>query len=366
MHVALIVDEERLSRERMTLHRLSLALIDQGAQLTRVIPAAISTELREEDQRRLPPAVRLTAPMKVLPWMRRRRAAILAESMERSQPDVIYAVGRHAWPLGIDLARVMDRQAALDVSSLEQARLAPRERKPQTIGAYIAPTAPLAEALKTRVETDLVSLVPQGVAMPSVPHKILGSPQSAIALAIVGAGRDLIGYRSLLNGLAKVMRAMPQVHAFLEMREPHDPGIWRCIRQLDLTSRVSVIADAAQHRALLTRCDMLLIPEASGEVSSIAYEAMAAGMPVIAVQDQIADWQIHDEAAVVLTGPDAGLWERHLLGLLSHPEKARSIGLAGRSRVAASHRSSDQAAKLLATLGKMIRGENLPFASVPA
>jgi hypothetical protein len=362
MHIALIVDEERLARERTTLHRLSLALIDQGAQLTRVIPSALPAALREDDQRRLPPAARLTAPMIVLPWMRRSRAAALAEAMERSEPDVIYAVGRRAWQVGLGLARLTDRQAALDVSSAEQVRQVPRERTPRAIGAYIAPTARLAEALKTRVEPDLVSLVPPGVAVPSVPHRILGAPHSAIALAIVGAGRDLSAYRALLNGLARIMRALPQVHAFLELREPHDPGIWRCIRELDLMSRISSIADAAQHRALLTRCDVLLVPEAMGEVSSVTYEAMAAGMPVIAVEDPIADWQVGDQAAVVLGSSDAGQWESQLQRLLTHPDRARAIGLAGRERVAGHHRSSDQAAKLLATFGRMIRGGNLPFA----
>ena len=127
MHVALIVDEERLVQEHPTLNRLSIGLISEGVQLTRVIPETLAASIDESEQR-MALAAKLVAPMKVLPWMRGERGGRLAEALERDPPDVLYAVGDAAWAVGRDLASEMDRPLAIDLWSAAQVRRAPRGR----------------------------------------------------------------------------------------------------------------------------------------------------------------------------------------------------------------------------------------------
>jgi len=361
MHVALIVDEERLLHEHTTLNRLSIGLIGEGVQLTRIIPDLLPSQAVDTGEQRVALATKLQAPMKVLPWVRRERAERLLEALEKGLPDVLYALGNDAWSLGLDLARATNRPLVVDMWSAEQIRRAPRGRRAAAVAGYVAPTRPMAEALRQRVEPDLVCLVPPGVASPAAPRSILPDPDKAIALAIIGGGRDMPAYRALLGGLSRVVREMPQVQAFLELCGPHEHEIWRHAHDLELLQNVSAITDAAQHRSLLTRCDLLLMPERYGELRSIMLEAMACGMPVLAGDDPFLDMLVDGESAMIVPATEPDEWARQLTRLLTEPEAARAIGLAGRERIASHHRSSDHVSRLLETFERITSGGAYPF-----
>lgn len=361
MHVALIVDEERLVHEHTPLNRLSIGLIGEGLQLTRIVPDVLPARVVDEGEQRVALAARLAAPMKVLPWVRRERAERLLEAMEKGPPDVLYALGTDAWALGLDLARAMDRPLVVDIWSAAQIRRAPRGRRAAVVAGYIAPTRPMAEALRARVDPGLVCLVPPGVASPPEPRAILPHPEKAIALAIIGGGRDVPAYRALLGGLSRLVRQMPQIQAFLELAGPREHEIWRYAQQLELLENISAITDASQHRSLLTRCDILLMPERYGELRSIMLEAMVYGMPVVAADDPFLDMLVDGESAVIVSGAGPEEWARRLQGLLGDPEEAKALGLAARERTASLHRSSDHVARLMETFQRIARGGAFPF-----
>jgi len=361
MHIALIVDEDRLVRERPALNRLSIGLIGEGVQLTRIIPDSFASESPDEGEQRIALAARVTTPMHVLPWMRRDRASRIAEAMDKGPPDVLYALGQEAWALGRDLAKTLERPLAIDVWSAGQTRRAPRGRAAAAVAGYIAPTPPIAEALRARVDPALVCVVPVGVALPPQPRTILSDPEKSATLAIIGGGRDVPAYRDLLAGLSRVVRKRPQVHAFLELSGPNEHEIWRHAQRLDLLEHVSAITDASQHRALLTRCDMLLVPERFGELRTLMLEAMAFGMPVIAGADPFLDMLVDGESASVVKEPAPDEWARHMERLLSDPATARTLGGGGRERMATYHRSSDQVTALVDACQRMISGGTYPF-----
>jgi hypothetical protein len=361
MHVALIVDEERLAHEHTTLNRLSIGLIGDGVQLTRIIPETLPSAAADEVEQRMALATKLQTPMKVLPWSRRGRTERLVEAMEKSPPDVLYAMGDEAWSLGLDLARTMERPVALDLWSAEQVRRVPRGHRAASVAAYTVPTRPISEALGQRVDPALVRLVRTGVAMPAQPREILADPENDIALAILGGGRDVPAYRAMLAGLSTVVRVMPQIQAFLELSGPHEHDIWQQARKLDLLHNVSAITDAARHRSLLTRCDVLLLPERFGEVRSVILEAMAFGMPVLAGDDPHLDMLEHGASAVIVANDESEEWGRHLKEILGDPEKARTLGRAAHDRIAAEHRSSSHVECLVDTFQRIVTGGSYPF-----
>lgn len=358
MHMALIVDEERLMQEHAMLQRLSISLISEGVRLTRIVPEGADAE--ETESTAIPFAGRLEIPMRVLPWLRKDRARRLAEATEQTPLDVIYAVGESSWTLAQDLAETLGRPLALDIWSAEQIRRAPQGRS--LMAAYIVPTLPLAELLRKRVSPELVSLVPMGVALPSEPRRVLEDVDRTIALAVAGSGRDLASYRALLDGLAKILAAMPQAQVFLELRGPYEHEIWRYARRLSLHEQISVVASASQYRSMLMRCDALLVPEGLGEARSITLDVLAHGIPVLAAEDPWLEFNVGVPWCITLPRPNAEAWAEAVARLLADPESARRVGLAGRTHAARSNRSSAQASLLLSTFGRMIGGDAYPFA----
>ena len=362
MHVALIVNEERLIHEHPTLNRISIGLMADGVQLTRIVPEdMLAPSTVEESEERIALAACLPAPMRVLPWTRADRRNRIIESLERSPPDVFYAMGDESWDLAHDLASNLDRAVAIDVWSASQIRRVPRGRRAVMVAGYITPTAPIADALRQRVDPNLVCHVAMGVAVPARPRSILENPDDAIALAILGGGRNVRAYQALLSGLVQVIDELPQIQVFLELRGPNEHEIWRHARRLNLLENVSAIANATQHRSLLTRCDMIVRPERYGELSSLMLEAMAYGMPIVTRDDPFLDMLEDGRTAAVVDADDAKAWTERIAGLLRNPSAARALGLAGRARIEEKHRSSDHVEHLRQTLERIGHGGSYRF-----
>jgi glycosyltransferase involved in cell wall biosynthesis len=361
MHVALIIDHERLVRERALLERAIPRLSDHGCQVTAIVPEAAQIG-EEPDAVPLPAAAHVWARMRVPPWMRRARSRRVAASLEAAVPDLFHALGERAWSLGLDLARLLDRPVTLDVWSAEQVRRVPHARAASHVAGYIAPTEPIADALRQRLDPGLVSMVPLGVELPEQPRQVLADRQETIAVAIIGSGLDATSHRPMLTALSRLTKEFPQIQACLELRGPYEHEIWRQARRLDLLGHISTIDDAAQHRALLTGCDVLVVPERFGEVRSLILAAMALGMPVIAADDPYLDMLVGDHTAIIVEEADPDEWADNLRRLFTDPDLARRIGEAARSRVAEHHRPEDHASRLSAAFQQVLSGGARAFA----
>jgi len=308
-------------------------------------------------------AARIETPMRVLPWMRRSRTAQIVEELQRATPDAFYAIGEEARALGADLSRAINRPMIIDVWSRAQAETASRGRT-AIVAGYITPCQGIAAVLKQRVDAAMVSVVPMGVAAPTQPRQILNKPEESCALAVIGQANDASAYDSLLRGISAVAQMRPLAQVFLELRGPREHEIWRIAERLDLLGNVSTIAHAAQYRTLVTDCDLLLIPESSGELRSIMLEAMALGMPVIAREDRALDILADGQTALLVRKSHADEWKSLVLRLLDDPAAARQLGLRGRQAVLADHRSSEQVNRLIRALESLL-GSGYRFVPPP-
>ncbi len=358
MHIALIVDEERLESEESLYQGICTGLIANDVQLTVVLPEPAGDVLVSEPDE----IERIEVRMKVPPWMRRSRAHQIAGMLEAGVPDLLHAVGEDAWKVGLDLARVLDRPVTLDLWAAEQVARVPHSRSAKRVAAYIAPTEPIAESLRQRVDAELVSHVPIGVVVPSSVPSVLQRHDESIGLAIVGTGRDMPAYRAMLTGLSRVTRELPQIQACLELRGPFEHEIWRLARRLDLLGHISTIVNAARHRPLLTGCDLIIWPEQLGIVRSLLLEAMASGLPVLAAWDPNLDMLIHQQTAHLVGEPDPDEWARRLRQLLGEPEAARRLGASARAWVETNNLLDDHVAALQRAFGQVISGGAHVFA----
>lgn len=357
----MIIDDERLLHERIMLSRLCVGLIDEGCTLTRIVPQNSEGAANEPGQSELGLAARIAVPMKVLPWMRKSRAESIAQAMQRAVPDVIYAIGYEAWQVALDLAKHIERPVALNVWCAQLLRKLPNARAAHAVNAYIAPAHQLVAALRERVEPELVSYVPQGVAVPAESWPVFSKPNQTTSLAVVGSGVDIISYRALLSGLSRIFSEYSNVHVFMELRGPQQHEIWRQAHRLEMLANVSAITDAAQFRTLLTQCDVLILPERVGELRSLVLEAMAMGLPVVAAKDPMLDIFKADENALIVNEAEPERWFDAIHKLLSSHDFAKQLGSAGRKYVQENHRSSDQVSALLETLGQVVHGGTIDF-----
>ncbi|MEE8458350.1 MAG: glycosyltransferase family 4 protein [Phycisphaerales bacterium] len=355
MHVALIVDHDRWRREHAMVGRVAAGLRDRDIQITAVLPEAGRLDA-VADEPPLDGAASVYTPMQVPPWMRRARARQLAASLPAGVPDVIHAVGEDAWVVALDLARELDRPVTLEVWTAELIKRIPPGRAASRVAGYIAPTEPIAEAIRHRVDAHLVSVVPIGVEIPSQPRQVLTNRADSMTLAILGSGRDLVGYRAVLTGLSRLISDLPQIQVCLELRGPGEHEIWRHARRLDLLGHISSVVDAAMHRPLLTGCDVLVLPERQGQVRSIVLEALAAGMPAVTADDPYLDILVSDETALIVDYAVPDDWTDKLHSVLTDPAVAPRLAASARSSVAELHRPAEQADRLAAAFTQVVSG----------
>jgi glycosyltransferase involved in cell wall biosynthesis len=350
VHVAMIVDSERLEAEQSMLNRLAVGLIGEGIRLTRIVPEGSASQTDWE--RAIALAARVEYAPSVVPWMRRHRAERIMERFDRHPPDVVLAIGRATWALAQDIARAADCAVVFDVWSTDVLRATRRLRAMPTGVYFAAATEPLAAALRRRAGASTVLVVPFGVSPPPEPHPIFSQSEEFIGVAVIGRGRSLRAYRAFVPALATVMKEQPAVRAFVELSPPHDHPIWHLFDSHGLLDRVSTFVNAVAHRSLLTRCDLAAAPDPCGEARSIALDLMGCGVPIAAAADPWLDWQTPTSTALVNEPESTPSWETTLRRLLTDRAATSALAAAGRMAVERGYRSSrqvDSITKLLET-----------------
>ena len=366
MHVAVLIDEERLRHEHAALNRICIGLVGEGLEVTRVIPESAGDLSREPTESRLALVTDQAVPMSVLPWSRRDRARRIVEQFGRRTPDCLLATGDDAWTLALDLAEPLGASVALQLWSAGEARRLPTRHRARRVGAYLAPTEPIARELRRQVEPELVACVPPGMAIPSAPRPRFDELGHDPMIAVIGGVRDVASYRAALTGLSRVVHDLPGAQIFLELRGPHEQEIWRHCRRLDLLSHVSTVSYAAHQRQLLAESDVVLSPERYGEMRTTLLDAMASGVAVVAAADPALDMIIDDDTALTVDAAEPESWARSIRRVLTDHDLARTLGASARAHLQRHHRAADVMRTLAALLSRMHHGPAMPITGAPS
>ncbi len=345
LRVHFVHDPDTVDVEGPTINRLAVGLVADGERVACVLDPQSRDVLPS-----LAGVDRLEVPFRVPPWRRGVRRALLGALSERRPPEVVVARGRPSWPVAAELAELHGAPLAIECWVVEAIGPLARFARRHPDLTAIAPTEAMAGMLRERLGEERVRLVPIGVPVPATPANVLDRPDDAIAVAILGPATDVATWRSVVAGLARTCRDLPQVHAFIELGGPAAHATWQELERHDLLGRTSCVAAAPPLRALITRCDLLVVPEPPGRVRSVVLEAMAMGMPVIAAPDPCLDMLADGETADVADRPDAETWASLLGRRLADPVAARALGLRGRSRVARDFGSTARVGAMAALL----------------
>ena len=121
-------------------------------------------------------------------------------------------------------------------------------------------------------------------------------------------------------------------------RGPQRRSLQQRAEQLGLGAALTILERAPDLPALLWAMDIYVVPGPHQGVSSAVLEAMASGLPVVAVNAGAAPQLVHDgETGLLVPEDDAAVLARILGQLADSPQRRQSMGQRARSHVEANH-----------------------------
>ena len=88
MHVAMFIDNERLTHEKDMLKGISKGLIAKEIEVSWVVPEDLEADDFQHIETQLQLATQIEIPMAVGPWLRKTRVSRLSNAFSGSMPDV--------------------------------------------------------------------------------------------------------------------------------------------------------------------------------------------------------------------------------------------------------------------------------------
>lgn len=350
MHIALVVDPERLAVDGMAIERLAVALAAEGTQVTRVLPADGAE-----------PALSRLFPVKQYdfdgsPLFRRSRLGALSLDMEEQRPDVFVAFGARALAAAGELAEDLESALISMVATEQELSQAPLRRYAHLLDAVGVSTGPLVNRALRFAPEDVVRLMPLGVALPSRP-----APPAAQSVAIAGPARDLGAYDAVFTALADIAPALPDLQVAIELPPGHAPTLWRLAREHRVQSILNGVERLEQIRPLALQCAVMVLPEALHGTRSLVLEALATGRTVVCMDDSTANFLVHQATALVAEDRSPREWTTLLTRALLDPASTQPLRDEARHRMAAQYGSARCASLLLEACTLAVRGPVIPF-----
>jgi glycosyltransferase involved in cell wall biosynthesis len=220
----------------------------------------------------------------------------------------------------------------------------------------IAPAPGVATLLSRRGVRAPIAVVPTGVPLqpPTEPaarrraREELGLPPASPLCLSVGRLAAEKNQAFLLRAFARILADLPQALLLLAGDGDDRGRLERLAADLDAGSRVR-FAGAVPPEAVFTyyrAADLFLFPSTSETQGLVIAEALAAGLPVVAVRSQAAADLLVDDDAGVLTPEESAAFARAAVELWRTPGRLRDLTRRGR-RVAARYSPERCAARLL-------------------
>jgi glycosyltransferase involved in cell wall biosynthesis len=237
----------------------------------------------------------------------------------------------------------------------------------------VVPTPSLARRLRALDVRTPLAVVPTGV--PSPPalapdrrqhlRQLLGAPAGGPLCLTVGRLAREKNLPLLLAAFARIRRQLPAARLALVGEGDERSSLEAECRRLGLAQAVR-FAGAVAHEAVhevYQAADLFLFVSTSETQGLAALEALAAGLPVVAVSSDAAADLLADAAAGLLTENAPEPLARSVVELWNHPETREAMRQAGR-RVAAGLSPEASAAALLGLYAELVR-ERQPATARP-
>jgi glycosyltransferase involved in cell wall biosynthesis len=239
----------------------------------------------------------------------------------------------------------------------------------------IAPGPSVARALRAQGVRTRLAIVPTGV--PLLPdsagprraacRQTLGLHEGAPLCLGLGRLAKEKNQAFLLLAFARILRDLPRARLVLVGEGDGRPRLERLAHSLGLRDAVRFVG-AVPHEAVgdyYLAADLFLFSSTSETQGVVVLEALAAGLPVVAVTSDAAEDLLADGRGGILTPEDAMAFATSVVELWERPERRRAMGEAGR-RIAVAYSPDACAATLLGLYEQVARSDQTPAARAHA
>ena len=195
---------------------------------------------------------------------------------------------------------------------------------------------------RVRIHPDRVRVIYNGIDLdkfapqhsPAEVRLEIGVPPNVPVIGVTARLHPLKGHKYLLRAMPQILRTVPEAHLILagggELRTALEN---MCIR-LGMTERVYFLGHREDVPDITTVYDIAVLPSLSECLPYAPIEAMVLQKPVVASDLAGIPEVVDDGVTGTLVSPrDSRALADAIVDLLTHPEKARAFGKAGRRRV---------------------------------
>lgn len=361
MRVVILLDRPFARRERRLLARLEVGLADEGVRLIHAVPR----EILETEQTGLYSRVVAFEPPG-FPVPLRLRARRLVEVLRDSgndggaaEIDVIHCFSPAVWKLGLEVGRELNAGVCLEIWSAAAVSKAAECAGHSVRPAFTAADPRLAELVRSRLAGATLFETTWGVHAEPIDRVPLSASRAVAMLVIVDRSSPAF-LESAMRGLADACGRDERLIAFVNTERAAGHAVWRLIRRLGLADRVSLITDAEARRETVLNLDALLIAEPGGRLRSMALDAMATGMPVIAAADSRLEVLADGVTARLVNRPDASDWAAAIASVLAGSEDVQRLQASAAAWVLRNRAASAHVASVLRVYDAIARSRGEP------
>ncbi len=169
------------------------------------------------------------------------------------------------------------------------------------------------------------------------------------------------GLETLIKAVAQLRDRGRTFQVALIGTGPHEARVRGAIRVRNLQDRISVINDVTLWDNAMRGADVCVVPEREAELSLAPLLAMAMAKPVLAADDQLAEWYIDNQTAWLFKSGAAAELADLLQRVAAEPEAAAALGVRAKAHVTEHHRIS----RLTADMVEFYTGVAYPQKTVP-
>ncbi|MEL6328791.1 MAG: glycosyltransferase [Planctomycetota bacterium] len=368
MRVLHICDRMFAVRETEMLSRLRIGMADEGVRLALFLPDSVLE--RTEDV--------LTGQVIAYPTggtllgrkLRTRRMAEAAEAaLGGEAPDIIHAFGGASWGVAESLA---ERVGARLVLEAWRVRLGPRVRmlrhwqkhaRSERGGPVLAaPWRSIDRELRREISGASVRYVPWGVH--PKPARKPRREDGPLGIVLMGGRRASRDAESAARATLELARDRDDVLLFADAETAAAVRLWKLANELGVRDRVSVAEDLEVDRRLVTRMDALVYAGRPGEARTLLLDAMAAGLTVLAQQDENNESLRDGETAIIVGDANGQTWDAALARAMDEEGLGERLGASSARWVATERRASSQVAALLDAYESAVTPSPGPAAAV--
>lgn len=373
MRVLMMADESFATREHAMLRRVEVGLMDDGVRVVRAVPDQAADPGKS--------TLATTVAYHDTNWrfVERAHARRLIREISLVEPplapagadpadllDMVHAWGDACWSIAIDVAAATGAALAFELWSRESVkRIKATERRvaqtaPGVRGVWLAPNARLRAAADEQSPDWPVRGAYWGVHAGEHTHH-QRRDDAPIGISIISSGRDETAIRPVLDALSRWSGREGLLIFLDDAAVRNHPGVWKHAQRLGLLDDISIIADMESRRDLILETDVLIVPDALGEIRSIILDAMCSGIVVVARTDPFVEVTAVPDIALLVETPTEEAWRTALDRVIDDPQEIDRIGAKARQGVVRDRPVHKQVESILAAYRGLTDNQPIAF-----